>query len=166
MPRRTKIVATLGPASNDEKTIRGLIKAGVNVFRLNFSNGSADEHILRAATVRAIADEMHTPVGILCDMQGPKIRIGAFRNDMKIELQDGATFCLSSKIAIGGGDQDAVHIDSDLLKDISVGDILLLDDGRLTFNVTSRDDFSVTCLVVQGGVLSSKKGVNKFGGGL
>ena len=166
MPRRTKIVATLGPASNDEKTIRGLIKAGVNVFRLNFSHGSADEHILRAATVRAIADEMHTPVGILCDMQGPKIRIGAFRNDMKIELQDGATFCLSSKIAIGGGDQDAVHIDSDLLKDISVGDILLLDDGRLTFNVTSRDDFSVTCLVVQGGVLSSKKGVNKFGGGL
>ena len=68
MPRRTKIVATLGPASNDEKTIRGLIKAGVNVFRLNFSHGSADEHILRAATVRAIADEMHTPVGfcVIC----------------------------------------------------------------------------------------------------
>jgi pyruvate kinase len=166
MPRRTKIVATLGPASNDEKTIRELIKAGVNVFRLNFSHGSAEEHTLRATTIRAVADELKTPVGILCDMQGPKIRIGSFANDMKISLANGDMFRLDSQIGIQDGNQDGVFIDSELLKDIGVDDILLLDDGRLTFTVESRDDHSVICRVTQGGPLSSKKGVNKFGGGL
>ncbi|MGB0449481.1 MAG: pyruvate kinase, partial [Porticoccaceae bacterium] len=166
MPRRTKIVATLGPASNDEKTIRELIKAGVNVFRLNFSHGSAEEHTLRAETIRAVAAELKTPVGILCDMQGPKIRIGSFANDMKINLANGDMFRLDSQIDLDGGDQNGVFIDSELLKDIGVDDILLLDDGRLTFTVESRDDHSVMCRVTQGGPLSSKKGVNKFGGGL
>jgi len=166
MPRRTKIVATLGPASNDEKTIRQLIEAGVNVFRLNFSHGSAEEHTLRAETIRAVADELKTPVGILCDMQGPKIRIGCFANDMKISLANGDMFRLDSKIGLHEGNQDGVFIDSELLNDIGVDDILLLDDGRLTFTVESRNDHSVTCRVTQGGPLSSKKGVNKFGGGL
>jgi pyruvate kinase len=166
MPRRTKIVATLGPASNDEKTIRQLIEAGVNVFRLNFSHGSAEEHTLRAETIRAVAGELQTPVGILCDMQGPKIRIGSFANDMKISLANGDMFRLDSKIGLHEGNQDGVFIDSELLNDISVDDILLLDDGRLTFTVESRNDHSVTCRVTQGGPLSSKKGVNKFGGGL
>ena len=166
MPRRTKIVATLGPASNDEKTIRQLIKAGVNVFRLNFSHGSAEEHTLRAETIRAVANELKTPVGILCDMQGPKIRIGCFANDMKISLANGDMFRLDSKIGLHDGNQDGVFIDSELLNDIGVDDILLLDDGRLTFTVESRNDHSVTCRVTQGGPLSSKKGVNKFGGGL
>ena len=165
MPRRTKIVATLGPASNDEKTIRQLIEAGVNVFRLNFSHGSAEEHTLRAETIRAVAGELKTPVGILCDMQGPKIRIGCFANDMKISLANGDMFRLDSQIGLHEGNQDGVFIDSDLLNDIGVDDILLLDDGRLTFTVESRNDHSVTCRVTQGGPLSSKKGVNKFGGG-
>lgn len=166
MPRRTKIVATLGPASNSEKTIRELIQAGVNVFRLNFSHGSAEEHTLRAQTIRAVAAELETPVGILCDMQGPKIRIGSFANDMKINLANGDMFRLDSEIGLEQGDQNGVFIDSELLKDIGVDDILLLDDGRLTFTVESRDDHSVMCRVTQGGPLSSKKGVNKFGGGL
>ena len=166
MPRRTKIVATLGPASNDEKTIRQLIEAGVNVFRLNFSHGSAEEHTLRAETIRAVADELKTPVGILCDMQGPKIRIGCFANDIKISLANGDMFRLDSKIGLHEGNQDGVFIDSELLNDIGVDDILLLDDGRLTFTVESRNNHSVTCRVTQGGPLSSKKGVNKFGGGL
>jgi len=166
MPRRTKIVATLGPASNDEKTIRQLIEAGVNVFRLNFSHGSAEEHTLRAETIRAVADELKTPVGILCDMQGPKIRIGCFTNDIKISLANGDMFRLDSKIGLYEGNQDGVFIDSELLNDIGVDDILLLDDGRLTFTVESRNNHSVTCRVTQGGPLSSKKGVNKFGGGL
>ena len=166
MPRRTKIVATLGPASNDEKTIRQLIIAGVNVFRLNFSHGSAEEHTLRATTIRAVADELKTPVGILCDMQGPKIRIGSFANEMKISLANGDMFRLDSQIGLQDGNQDGVFIDSELLQDIGVDDILLLDDGRLTFTVESRDDHSVICRVTQGGPLSSKKGVNKFGGGL
>jgi pyruvate kinase len=166
MPRRTKILATLGPASHDEQAIRGLIIAGVNVFRLNFSHGSAEEHCLRAAMIRKIARELAIPVGILCDMQGPKIRIGSFINDMKIDLAENDTFVLNSQIGVDSGDQNGVHIDSDLLDDINAGDTLLLDDGRMTFAVESRNPHSVTCRVVQGGVLSSKKGVNKFGGGL
>jgi pyruvate kinase len=166
MPRRTKILATLGPASHDEKGIRGLILAGVNVFRLNFSHGSAEEHSMRAAMIREIALELEMPVGILCDMQGPKIRIGSFLNDMKIDLLENDSFVLNSQIGVESGDQNGVHIDSDLLNDIDAGDTLLLDDGRMTFVVESRNPHSVTCRVVQGGVLSSKKGVNKFGGGL
>ena len=166
MPRRTKILATLGPGSSDDKTIRELIKAGVNVFRLNFSHGSAEEHCQRALTIRTIGRALKMPVGILCDMQGPKIRIGSFINDQKIHLDDGSTFTLDSQLDIEGGHQDAVYIAQELLEDIDQDSILLLDDGRLTLQVKVKTDNAVQCTVVQGGVLSSKKGVNKFGGGL
>ena len=166
MPRRTKILATLGPGSSDDQTIRELIKAGVNVFRLNFSHGSAEEHCQRALTIRTIGRALKMPVGILCDMQGPKIRIGSFINDQKIHLDDGSTFTLDSQLDIEGGHQDAVYIAQELLEDIDQDSILLLDDGRLTLQVSVKTDHAVQCTVVQGGVLSSKKGVNKFGGGL
>ena len=166
MPRRTKILATLGPGSSDDQTIRELIKAGVNVFRLNFSHGSAEEHCQRALTIRTIGRALKMPVGILCDMQGPKIRIGSFINDQKIHLDDGSTFTLDSQLDIEGGHQDAVYIAQELLEDIDQDSILLLDDGRLTLQVKVKTDNAVQCTVVQGGVLSSKKGVNKFGGGL
>ena len=166
MPRRTKILATLGPGSSDDQTIRELIKAGVNVFRLNFSHGSAEEHCQRALTIRTIGRALKMPVGILCDMQGPKIRIGSFIDDQKIHLDDGSTFTLDSQLDIEGGHQDAVYIAQELLEDIDQNSILLLDDGRLTLQVKVKTDNAVQCTVVQGGVLSSKKGVNKFGGGL
>ena len=166
MPRRTKILATLGPGSSDDQTIRELIKAGVNVFRLNFSHGSAEEHCQRALTIRTIGRALKMPVGILCDMQGPKIRIGSFINDQKIHLDDGSTFTLDSQLDIEGGHQDAVYIAQELLEDIDQDSILLLDDGRLTLQVKVKTDNAVQCTVIQGGVLSSKKGVNKFGGGL
>ena len=166
MPRRTKILATLGPGSSDDQTIRELIKAGVNVFRLNFSHGSAEEHCQRALTIRTIGRALKMPVGILCDMQGPKIRIGSFIDDQKIHLDDGSTFTLDSQLDIEGGHQDAVYIAQELLEDIDQNSILLLDDGRLTLQVSVKTDHAVQCTVVQGGVLSSKKGVNKFGGGL
>ena len=166
MPRRTKILATLGPGSSDDQTIRELIKAGVNVFRLNFSHGSAEEHCQRALTIRTIGRALKMPVGILCDMQGPKIRIGSFIDDQKIHLDDGSTFTLDSQLDIEGGHQDAVYIAQELLEDIDQDSILLLDDGRLTLQVRVKTDNAVQCTVVQGGVLSSKKGVNKFGGGL
>jgi len=139
MPRRTKILATLGPATHHKQGIRGLILAGVNVFRLNFSHGSAEEHSMRAAMIRQIALELETPVGILCDMQGPKIRIGSFTNDMKIDLAENDSFVLNSQIGVDAGDQNGVHIDSDLLNDIDAGDTLLLDDGRMNFIVESRN---------------------------
>ncbi|MDA9095516.1 pyruvate kinase [Porticoccaceae bacterium] len=166
MPRRTKILATLGPGSSDDQTIRELIKAGVNVFRLNFSHGSAEEHCQRALTIRTIGRALKMPVGILCDMQGPKIRIGSFIDDQKIHLDDGSTFTLDSQLDIEGGHQDAVYIAQELLEDIDQDSILLLDDGRLTLQVKVKTNNAVQCTVIQGGVLSSKKGVNKFGGGL
>ena len=166
MPRRTKILATLGPGSSDAGSIRRLIVAGVNVFRLNFSHGSAEEHSQRAHTIRDIGKTLKTPVGILCDMQGPKIRIGSFIDDKKIDLKEGDKFTLDSQLDPEKGDEKAVFIAAELLEDINQSDILLLDDGRLTLQVSVKTQQAVDCIVTQGGVLSSKKGVNKFGGGL
>jgi pyruvate kinase len=166
MPRRTKILATLGPGSSHDEGIRELIVAGVNVFRLNFSHGSAEEHTQRAQTIRSISQALKTPVGILCDMQGPKIRIGSFTSDKKIDLVEGDTFTLDSKMDPEMGDENAVFIAAELLEDIEQNDTLLLDDGRLTLQVTAKTAHAVNCVVIQGGILSSKKGVNKFGGGL
>jgi pyruvate kinase len=166
MPRRTKILATLGPGSSDVESIRRLIVAGVNVFRLNFSHGSAEEHSQRAHSIRDIGKTLKTPVGILCDMQGPKIRIGSFIDDKKIDLKEGDKFTLNSQLDPEKGDETAVFIAAELLEDINQSDILLLDDGRLTLQVSVKTQHAVDCIVTQGGVLSSKKGVNKFGGGL
>jgi len=166
MPRRTKILATLGPGSSDAESIRRLVVAGVNVFRLNFSHGSAEEHSQRAHTIRDIGKTLKTPVGILCDMQGPKIRIGSFTDDKKIDLKEGDKFTLDSQLDPDKGDEKAVFIAAELLEDIDQNDILLLDDGRLTLQVSVKTHHAVDCIVTQGGVLSSKKGVNKFGGGL
>lgn len=166
MPRRTKILATLGPGSSHDEGIRELIVAGVNVFRLNFSHGSAEEHTQRAQTIRSISQALKTPVGILCDMQGPKIRIGSFTNDKKVDLVEGGSFTLDSEMDSEMGDENAVFIAAELLEDIEQNDTLLLDDGRLTLQVTAKTAHAVDCVVIQGGILSSKKGVNKFGGGL
>ena len=166
MPRRTKILATLGPGSSHDEGIRELIVAGVNVFRLNFSHGSAEEHTQRAQTIRSISQALKTPVGILCDMQGPKIRIGSFTNDKKVDLVEGGSFTLDSEMDPEMGDENAVFIAAELLEDIEQNDTLLLDDGRLTLQVTAKTAHAVDCVVIQGGILSSKKGVNKFGGGL
>ena len=157
MPRRTKIVATLGPASSDASVISALIVAGVNVFRLNFSHGNAQEHSKRAELIRSISLSLQTPVGILCDMQGPKIRIGSFIDDKKINLIEGSTFTLDSELDPQMGDEHAVFIAKDLIGDIDKSDILLLDDGRLTFEVKVKTAHAVECTVIQGGVLSSKK---------
>ena len=108
MPRRTKILATLGPSSSDESVIKALIVAGVNVFRLNFSHGSAQEHTARAKLIRRISRSLKTPVGILCDMQGPKIRIGSFIDDKKIDLIEGSIFTLDSQVDPQMGDENTV----------------------------------------------------------
>ena len=166
MPRRTKILATLGPQSSDPDSIAKLIGAGVNVFRLNFSHGSAEEHTQRANLIRDLGRSLNTPVGILCDMQGPKIRIGSFANGENILLAPGDKFILDSTIDPQLGSQQGVYLDRELLEDINQGDTLLLDDGRLTLRVEEKSPRTAHCVTIQGGVLSSKKGVNKFGGGL
>ncbi len=162
--RRTKIVATLGPSSTSEEMLARLIVDGVNVVRLNFSHGTAEEHIARAEIVRNIAIKLNRPIGVLCDLQGPKIRIGKFV-DGKITLKTGDLFVLNANCKLG--DQDQVGLDyKELPNEVSEGTILLLDDGRITMQVDRVSSSKIYCVVLAGGVLSDNKGINKQGGGL
>ncbi len=164
MQRATKIVATLGPASNSPEVLERLIQAGVNVVRMNFSHGTAEDHLKRAQLVRELAKKNNRSVGILADLQGPKIRVGKFK-DSKITLKTGDTFLLDATCEMG--DQTQVGIDyKELPQDVKPGDALLLDDGRLVFEVKSVKGSVVSCKVLVGGVLSNNKGINRRGGGL
>lgn len=164
MPRRTKIVATLGPASNDAGTLARMIEAGLDVVRLNFSHGTAAEHRRSVEIVRALARRAGRAVGVLVDLQGPKIRIGRFR-DGKVTLVQGAKFVLDAERELG--DQHAVGLDyKNLPNDVRPGDTLLLDDGRIVLGVSSVRGPRITCVVEQGGELSNNKGINRRGGGL
>ena len=162
--RKTKIVATLGPASSSEEIIARLITAGVNVVRLNFSHGTAEDHIKRAEIVRRIATKLNRPIGVLCDLQGPKIRIGKFELG-KITLKMGDLFVLDADCELG--DQFKVGLDyKNLPQEVSVGNVLLLDDGRITMSIDRVKGNQIHCVVLTGGVLSNNKGINLQGGGL
>jgi pyruvate kinase len=162
--RKTKIVATLGPSSNSEEILARMITAGVNVVRLNFSHGSAVEHINRAEIVRSIALKLGRPVGVLCDLQGPKIRIGKFELG-KINLKTGDLFVLDADCILG--DQYHVGLDyKSLPQEVSADAVLLLDDGRITMQVNRVKGNQIHCVVLNGGVLSNNKGINLHGGGL
>ena len=162
--RKTKIVATLGPSSSSEEMLARMITAGVNVVRLNFSHGTAEEHIKRAEIVRSIAAKLGRPVGVLCDLQGPKIRIGKFELG-KVALKMGDIFILDADCELGN--QDHVGLDYKALpQEVSAGDVLLLDDGRITMQVDRVKGNQIHCLVLNGGVLSNNKGINRQGGGL
>jgi len=165
MLRRTKIVATLGPASSNQEVLEQMIRAGVDLVRMNFSHGTAQDHVQRAETVRAAAAAVGRTVGILADLQGPKIRVSKFQND-KILLKKGDTFILDGSLN-GPGNQERVGLDyKELPNDVDVGTVLLLNDGLLEFHVTGVKGSEVHCVVVRGGVLSNNKGINRKGGGL
>jgi len=162
--RKTKIVATLGPSSTSEEMLARMITAGVNVVRLNFSHGSVEDHIKRAQIVRNIAVKLGRPVGVLCDLQGPKIRIGKFELG-KVTLKTGDIFILDADCELG--DQYHVGLDYKTLpQEVSENAILLLDDGRITMQVDRVKGNQIHCVVLSGGVLSNNKGVNRQGGGL
>ncbi|RYE62710.1 MAG: pyruvate kinase, partial [Oxalobacteraceae bacterium] len=164
--RRTKIVATLGPASNSPEVIEQLIKAGLDVARLNFSHGTPDEHKARARLIREIAARLGRHVALLGDLQGPKIRIAKFTNK-RIELKVGDRFTFSTSHPLTDGNQEVVGIDyPDLVKDCGVGDELLLDDGRVVMRVDTATPTELHCTVIIGGPLSDHKGINRRGGGL
>ncbi len=164
MLRRTKIVATLGPSSADHKTLDRMVEAGVDVVRLNFSHGKAEEHIERAELTRAIARSRGRAVGVLVDLQGPKIRIGKFKSN-KILLKKDDPFILDANCPLG--DETIVGLDyKDLPRDVSRGSTLLLDDGRIVLWVEKVEGTQIICNVIQGGVLSDNKGINRLGGGL
>ena len=164
--RRTKIVATLGPASNSPEVLEQLILAGMDVARLNFSHGSPAEHKARALLVREIAAKHGRFVALLGDLQGPKIRIAKFANK-RIELKEGDKFRFSISHPREAGTQDVVCIDyPDLITDCKAGDELLLDDGRVEMRVDSVGSDELLCTVLIGGPLSDHKGINRRGGGL
>ena len=166
MSKRTKIVATLGPATSTDAIIEQLIEAGANVFRLNFSHGNADDHRDRAEMVRRAARKLNRFVGILGDLQGPKIRIARFA-DQKVHLDVGQSFTLDATLDTNAGNQQQVGIDyKALIEDASVGDILLLDDGRVELEVTETFPHKLHTVVRIGGWLSNNKGINRLGGGL
>jgi len=164
--RRTKIVATLGPASSSDASLEALIRAGMDVARLNFSHGSADDHRARARQVRAIAARQGRFVALMGDLQGPKIRIARFA-DKQVSLKVGQAFTLSNSHPKDAGNSTIVGIDyPELVQDCRPGDELLLDDGRVVLVVDRVDGAQVHTTVMVGGVLSNNKGINRRGGGL
>jgi len=165
MTRATKIVATLGPASSEPAVLERLLRAGVDVVRLNFSHGTAADHIARAQLVRDTAERVGKPVALMADLQGPKIRVGKFAEG-KVMLRNGASFVLDASRSTPG-DADGVGLDyKELPRDVRPGDTLLLNDGMIVLTVDDVRGDQVHTLVKIGGALSNNKGINKQGGGL
>jgi pyruvate kinase len=164
MLRSTKIVATLGPASSDPVTLERMVRAGVDVVRLNFSHGTADDHLARAALIKEIAAKVGRTVAIMCDLQGPKIRVGKFK-DGKIMLEKGQRFVLDAGLQIGDNERAGLDY-KELPRDVEAGAVLLLDDGKIVLDVTGVRGEEVHTVVRHGGVLSNNKGINRQGGGL
>ncbi|MEO6408871.1 MAG: pyruvate kinase [Burkholderiaceae bacterium] len=165
MPRATKIVATLGPSSNSPEVLARMIRAGVDVVRLNFSHGSGQDHIDRAAMVREVAKSVGKEVAIMADLQGPKIRVGKFE-DGKTVLEAGQKFILDGGTTALGTNQRVGLDYKELPRDVRPGDTLLLNDGLLRLTVDAVYGEEVHTTVIVGGVLSNNKGINKAGGGL
>jgi len=166
MLRRTKIVATIGPATEDPKIIDKLIEAGVDVVRLNFSHDRHEVHVRRAEIARERAQALGKTIGVLVDLQGPKIRIGKFQ-DGPVALQEGARFTIDAEYPLEAGSAECVGTTYKMLPhDVSRGATLLLDDGRIALWVDNVEGSKVTCRVVVGGELSNNKGINRQGGGL
>ena len=166
MLRRTKILATLGPATDDHKVIDEIIAAGVDVVRLNLSHGNHEEHAKRAESVRNRARASGRQVGVLADLQGPKIRIARFAEG-EVFLTEGDKFTLNIELGTHDGDVNQVGVTyPQLANDVTRGDTLLVDDGAVVLWVSDVSGPLIECKVVVGGKLSDSKGINKQGGGL
>ncbi len=164
MSRHTKIVATLGPASSSPEVLERMVAAGVNVVRMNFSHGTAEDHLARARTVREAAARQRQIVGLLADLQGPKIRIGKFAEGA-VMLAEGASFILDAQCKEGSAERVGLDY-KELTRDVRPGDTLLLDDGRLKVRVEAVRGSEIHTRVQVGGKLSNNKGINRQGGGL
>ena len=166
MPRRTKIVATVGPSCESESVLAELIEAGVNVFRLNLSHGQIEQHVAVSERIRRQARKQGRHLGILVDLQGPKIRISGFR-DNAVELVEGNAFALDLEVADEEGTARGVGLEyRELCAQLKHDDILLLDDGRIRLQVDAVKANRVETRVIVGGTLGSRKGINRLGGGL
>lgn len=157
--KRTKIVATLGPASSSKEVLKDMILCGANIFRLNFSHGKHEEHQKVVNIIKELNKELNTHIGILADLQGPKIRIGEVENN-GIDLKAGDELTITTEEVLGTKEKLYLNYES-FPEDVQVGELILLDDGKLTFEIIATDRKSeVKCKVIYGGKLSSKKGVN------
>ncbi|PCI65177.1 MAG: pyruvate kinase [Gammaproteobacteria bacterium] len=166
MLRRTKIVTTLGPATDNAESLEALFKAGANVVRMNFSHGEPEDHIKRAKIVRQVAKKLGLNIAIMGDLQGPKIRIARYKNK-NVTVEKGQAYAFDADLDRDAGDETQVGIDyRELPNECEVGDILLLDDGRLEFEITAINGMRIDTTVIVGGDLSNNKGINKKGGGL
>ncbi len=165
MLRRTKIVATLGPASSEPHLLRELLVAGVDVVRINFSHADASAVAL-IQLVRTIAEELARPITVVADLQGPKIRIGCLQNKA-VTLVSGQQFTLDCADKDLVGNQNEVFVSyPDLIHEIAINDVLLINDGLVELKVLALEDTRIHCLVIEGGLISDRKGLNKRGGGL
>ena len=160
LARRTKIVATIGPATESASQISKLVEAGATTFRLNFSHGDHEEHAQRIKTIRKVSDDLGIHIGILQDLQGPKIRLGRFKNG-PVNVKNGDKFILTSKNIDCNQDQANVTYDK-LAEEVNIGNRILLDDGRVEMKVEEVDikEQRLICSITVGGVLSNNKGVN------
>ena len=164
--RRTKIIATLGPATDSDEVLRAVIEAGADILRINLSHGTHEDQVARATQVREIARELNKEVAILADLRGPKIRLEKFA-DGSIDLQTGDVFTLDASDEPVPGTQSRIGVTyKGLAGDVSTGDLLLLDDGLLTMRVLEVKATDIICEVETGGVLGDRKGINVQGGGL
>ena len=164
MLRSTKIVATLGPASSEPAVLERMIRAGVDVVRLNFSHGTAEDHLKRATLVKELSAKVGRTVAIMCDLQGPKIRVGKFREG-RVTLEKGQAFVLDATAEMGDAQRSGLDY-KELPRDVDEGSLLLLDDGKIVLEVTAVKGEEVHTVVRHGGVLSNNKGINRQGGGL
>lgn len=157
--KKTKIVATLGPASSDKDTLRQMFQAGLNVCRLNFSHGSHEDHAAVVKTIRELNDETGLNVAILADLQGPKIRTNEMENN-GVELVNGSIVTIGIEKVVGTAQRFSINYEK-LPQDVQAGERILLDDGKLALEVVATDGKKeFTAKVIHGGILSSKKGVN------
>ena len=164
--RRTKIIATLGPATDSGEVLRAVIEAGADILRINLSHGTHEDQVARATQVREVARELNKEVAILADLRGPKIRLEKFANG-SIDLQTGDVFTLDASDEPATGNQSRIGVTyKGLAGDVSTGDLLLLDDGLLTMRVLEVKATDIICEVETGGVLGDRKGINVQGGGL
>ena len=166
MLRRTKIVATVGPATDDPDTMDRIIECGMDVARVNFSHGDFDMHKQRVTTIRDHSKKQDRYVGIMVDLQGPKIRIEGFKQG-PIDLNNGQRFILDTELGKEDGDQERVGVSyKELIQDVKPDDVLLLDDGNIVMTVQKLEKHEIHCIVNSGGKLSDHKGLNLQGGGL
>ena len=157
--RRTKIVCTIGPATNSEAQLERLMRAGMNVARLNFSHGTQEEHALVIERIRAISARLGYPIAILQDLQGPKIRTGLLEGKQPVKLVDGAQLTITTRDVMGTAELVSTTYQQ-LPQDVKVGDRILLDDGLLELRVLGHTETEVQCEVIHGGLLKEHKGLN------